>query len=67
MVRRSNHYWAGLSTDLIIEQVLMRSRKTSGGLTIRTGMTETQRNVWLLSLSSHEHVDEVMQELFGHI
>ena len=33
VVRRSNRYWAGLSTDLIIEQVLMRSVKTHGGLT----------------------------------
>ncbi len=33
VVRRSDPYWAGLSTDLIIEQVLMRSIKTSGGLT----------------------------------
>ncbi len=65
VVRRSNPYWAGLSTDLIIEQVLMRSGKTSGGLTIITGMTETQQNVWLLSLPSHAHVDEVIQELFG--
>jgi len=24
-VRRSNRYWAGLSTDLTIEQVLMRA------------------------------------------
>jgi len=30
-VRRSNRYWAGLSTDLIIEQVLMRSIKSRGG------------------------------------
>ena len=25
VVKRSDHYWAGLSTDLVIEQVLMRS------------------------------------------
>ncbi len=50
VVSRSNRYWAGLSTDLIIEQVLMRSGKTSGGLTIRTGMTETEKYVWLLFL-----------------
>ena len=31
VVRRSNRYWAGLSPDLIIEQVLMRSVKTHGG------------------------------------
>ncbi len=41
----------------------MRSRKTSGGLTIRTGMTETSKKC--PSLPSHAHVDEVMQELFG--
>ncbi|MCG8032822.1 MAG: hypothetical protein JAZ03_11695, partial [Candidatus Thiodiazotropha taylori] len=41
VVRRSDRYWAGLSTDLIIEQVLMRSVKTSGGLTRGRGMTET--------------------------
>ncbi len=33
VIRRSNRLWAGLSSDLIIEQVLMRSLKTSGGLT----------------------------------
>ena len=32
VVRRSDRFWAGLSTDLVIEQVLMRSLKTSGGL-----------------------------------
>jgi len=31
-VRGSNRLWAGLSTDLVKEQVLMRSQKTSGGL-----------------------------------
>ena len=48
-VRRSNRYWAGLSSDLIIEQVLMRSVKTSGGLTRGRGMNELQRSIWLLS------------------
>jgi len=32
-VRGSNHLWAGQSTDLVIEQVLMRSLKSSGDLT----------------------------------
>ena len=31
VVRRSDRHWAGLSTDLVIEQVLMRSVKTTGG------------------------------------
>ncbi len=33
VVRRTDRYWAGLSSDLVIEQVLMKSMKTSGGLT----------------------------------
>ena len=33
VIRRSDRLWAGLSSDLIIDQVLMRSMKTSGGLT----------------------------------
>ena len=33
VVRRSSRLWAGLSTDLVIEQVLMRSLKLSAGLT----------------------------------
>ena len=31
LVRRSDRYWAGLSTDLVIEQVLMKSVKINGG------------------------------------
>ena len=37
VVRRSDRLWAGLSTDLVNEQVLMRSLKTSGGLTRARG------------------------------
>ena len=32
VARRSDRAWTGLSTDLMIELVLMRSLKTSGGL-----------------------------------
>jgi len=43
VIRRSDRYWAGLSLDLVIEQVLMRNMKTSGGLTRGRGMTEQPR------------------------
>ena len=43
IARRSNLLWAGLSTDLVIEQVLLRILKTSGGLSRGRGMTERQR------------------------
>lgn len=43
VIRRSDRFWSGLSTDLVIEQVLMRSLKTTGGLTRGRGMEEAQR------------------------
>jgi len=61
--RRSDRYWAGLSQDLLIEQVLMRSIKTTGGLTRGRGMTETQRLVWLLSTNACSEVNLAMQDL----
>ena len=63
VVRRSNRYWAGLSTDLVIEQVLMRSLKTTGGLTQGRGMTELQRSIWLLSMPASAEINFAMQEL----
>ena len=38
-VRRSDKYWCGIWTDMTIEQVLMRSLKTSGGLTCERGIS----------------------------
>ena len=65
VVRRSNRQWAGLSTDLVIEQELMRSLKTSGGLTRGGGMSENQRNIWVLSRPACVQVNSVMQQLTG--
>ena len=61
-IRRSDHFWAGLSTDLVIEQVLMRSIKTTGGLTRGRGMTESQRATWLLSMPACADVNGAMQQ-----
>ena len=49
-VRRSNRFWAGLWTDLIIEQVMMRSIKSRGGLTRGRGVTEAIRLQWIYSM-----------------
>ena len=65
VVRRSDRLWAGLSVDLAIEQVLMRSMKTSGGLTRGRGMTEQKRLTWLLSMPACAEVNLAMQELTG--
>ena len=65
VVRRTNRLWAGLSTDLVIEQVLMRSLKTSGGLTRGRGRTERQRVIWLLSLPASAEINRAVLELTG--
>ena len=62
VVRRSDRYWAGLSTDLVIEQVLMRSLKTNGGLTRGRGMTDQQRLTWLLAMPTCAETNRAMQE-----
>ena len=59
-VVRSDLYWAGLSTDLIIEQTLMRSMKSIGGLTHGRGLTEEQQAVWLLSMPACSAINEAM-------
>ena len=65
VIRRSDRLWAGLSSDLIIEKVLMRCLKTNGGLTRGRGMTENQRLLWLLSRPASAEVNQAMQELTG--
>jgi len=49
VVRRTDKSWAGLGSDLVIEQTLMRSLKSSGGLTHGSGMTKEQRFLWTMS------------------
>ena len=63
VIRRSDRFWAGLSSDLVIESVLMRSLKATGGLTRGRGMSETQRLVWLLSMPITAEVNNAMQQL----
>ena len=65
VVRRIDRYWGGLFTDLIIEQVLMRSVKTHGGLTREKGMTETQRLLWVMSIPACANMSDAMQKFTG--
>ena len=64
-VRRSNRYWAGLSTDLAIEQIMMRSIKSRGGLTRGRGFTETVRLMWILSMHKCGEVFDSLSSFTG--
>lgn len=48
-VRRSDGAWSGIFTDLFIEQVLMASIKSTGGLTQGRGFSDSTRLLFLLS------------------
>ena len=65
VIRRSDRFWADLSPDLVIEQVLMRSLKTSGSLTRGSGMSERQQAIWLLSMPLSAEVNRTMQDFTG--
>lgn len=64
-VRRSERRWAGLWTDLVIEQVMMRSLKSRGGLTRGRGMTESVRQQWIYSMHACATVHNSMSSLTG--
>ena len=51
--RRRDRFWADLSYDLVIEQVLMRSVKTTGGLTRGRGLSEAQKSLVAFNANIH--------------
>ena len=63
VIRRSNCFWAGLPLDLAIEKILIKSVKTTGGLTRGRGMSEIQRFlVWLFSRPGCLEINNTMQK-----
>ena len=62
ILRRNNQCWAGLSRDVVIEQTLMRSLMSTGGLTRGSGMTENMRNLWTLSAPVTSEYNIAMQD-----
>ena len=55
-----------VSTDLVLEQVFIRSMKMSGGLiTRRRGVTEQQRLIWVLSMPVCADMNNTMLDLTG--
>ena len=65
-VRRSDKYWCGIWTDMTIEQVLMRSLKTSGGLTRGRGISPSTIAKWVNSMPAASRVIDAM-ETFGGV
>ena len=64
-VRRSERQWAGLWTYIVIEQVQIRSLKSSGCLTRGRGMTKIVRQQWLYSTQACAAFRDAMTSLTG--
>ena len=65
-VRRSNRFWSGIWTNLAIEQALMRSLKTRGGLTRERGMTKNVILIWVHTMHACAQVHNAMTQLTGN-
>ena len=64
-VQRSSCYWSGQWSDLVIEQTLMRSLKSSGSLTSGWEFEDNMRHLWVKSISYTAAVHESMISLSG--
>ena len=62
-VRHIDRYWVGLSPDLVIEQVLMRSIKTRGGVTRGRGITNSVRIIYVNSMHQCSMIHQAMGSL----
>lgn len=54
---------AGLPTNLIFLKTLMRSVKTTGGMTRKKGMSELQRAQCFQSITAFSSINIAMQDL----
>lgn len=64
-IRRSDKFWCGVSSDMAIEQGLMRSMKTSGGLTRGRGITENTLANWIHVLPKCVNICENIERFCG--
>jgi hypothetical protein len=64
-IRRSNRLWAGLSSDLVIEQTMMKWAKGRGGLTLGRGMHDSARAMWVNTLSECTTIHMAMSAFTG--
>lgn len=49
-IRRSDKFWSGIWSDMTIEQTLMRSMKTAGGLTHGRGISDSVLTLWTMGM-----------------
>ena len=61
-IRRSDKYWCGVWTDMVIEQTLMKNLKSVGGVSHGRGFTDSVLNRWICGLPIAHHICEAMEQ-----
>ncbi|KAK3928234.1 Fat-like cadherin-related tumor suppressor-like protein [Frankliniella fusca] len=64
-VRRSSDFWAGMWTDLVIEQCLMRLLKCRGGVTRGRGLTKSSVTQFILTRHALVDLSAAIEEYSG--
>lgn len=64
-IRRTDSFWAGVWSDMTVEQTLMQSMKSSGGLTRGRGITDSVLSKWILGTTATLNVCTSLEEFAG--
>lgn len=64
-IRRSDKFWSGIWSDMTIEQTLMRSLKSTGGLSHGRGISDSTLSRWILTMPTVTTVTQQVEEFCG--
>ena len=64
-IRRQDAFWAGNFSDQTIEQFLMRTLKTSGGMTHGRGITDSTLTKWVHALPRCAPICDALEQFTG--
>ena len=65
-IRRQHTFWGGNFSDQTIEQFLMRTLKTSGGMTHVQGITDSMLIKWVYALPCCASICDALEQSGGH-
>ncbi|CAH1107805.1 unnamed protein product [Psylliodes chrysocephalus] len=60
-IKRSDKFWYGTWSGMVIEKSLMRTMKTVGGLTRGRGVQESVLSRWIMRMSFSHNICDVVE------
>lgn len=64
-MRRNDSFWSGVWSDMTIEQTLMRSMKSTGGLTRGRGVSDSVLSKWILGTTATHDICTSLEQFSG--